>query len=119
MRWRRTSAALSRGSRRVVPQWGVCLALALDEGLAIKQQMREMVFSAFAPSGRKGIETREAAMERMRAGAEGAPVPTQFAFRAPLAAWPQFFDRPRHTESAGAPFEGLGGLHEQGFERVG
>jgi hypothetical protein len=98
---------------------GVCLALAIDDGLEIKQQMREMVFGAFATSGRKGIETREAALSLMRALAEGPPVPTQFAFRATLAAWSQFFDRPRHKESAGAPCEGLGGLHEQGFERVG
>ena len=68
-----------------------------------------MVFGTFATSAQKGIETREAALELMRAFAEGTPVPTQFAFRATLAAWSQLFDRPRHKESAGAPFEGLGG----------
>jgi hypothetical protein len=112
-----------RGTQAGVPTrratLGVCLALAIDAGLESQQQMREMVFGAVATSGRKGIETRAAALSLMRACAEGTPVPTQCAFRATLAAWSQFFDRPRHKESAGAPFEGLGGLHEQGCERVG
>jgi hypothetical protein len=38
------------------------LALAIDEGLDIRQQMREMVFGAFATSGCEGVETREAAL---------------------------------------------------------
>ena len=30
---------------------GVCLALAIDDGLDIRQQVREMVFGTFATSG--------------------------------------------------------------------
>ena len=78
-----------------------------------------MVFGAFATSGREGIETRKAAWSFMRAFAKGAPVPTQFAFRATLAPWSQLFDGPRHKEPAGAPLERSGGLEEQSFERVG
>src|SRR5262249_15910725 len=76
-------------------QWRVCLALALDEGVDSGSQMREIVFGAFATSGRASIETRKAALSLMRAFAKGAPVPTQCAFRETLAPWPQFFDGPR------------------------
>jgi len=100
-------------------QWRVCLALALDEGVDSGSQMREIVFGAFATSGRASIETRKAALSLMRAFAKGAPVPTQCAFRATLTPWPQFFDGPRPKEPAGAPLERLGGLEEQSFERVG
>jgi hypothetical protein len=98
---------------------GGCLALAIDDGLDIRQQIREMVFDTVATSGCEGIETCEATLSLRCAFAKGASVPPQCALRTTLAAWPQLFDRPRHKAPAGAPFEGLSGLHEQGFERVG
>ena len=55
----------------------------------------------------------------MGAFAEGAPVSPQFTLRTTLAAQTQLFDSPRHKEPAGTPSEGLGGLYEQSFERVG
>jgi hypothetical protein len=110
-----TQPAIQAGRAKL----GVCLALALDDGLDIRQQVRERVFGTFATSGCEGIETRAAALSLMGALAKGASVPTPFALRTTLATWPQLLDSPRHKEPAGAPFEGLGSRHEQGFERVG
>jgi len=45
--------------------------------------------------------------------------PPKFTFRPPLATWSEFFDHARHKDAAGTAFEGLGGVDEERFQRVG
>jgi hypothetical protein len=98
---------------------GVGLALAIDNSGEIGEQARQVVFRTLAPTGRKGIKAPKTALQFMQAFAEGPTVPTQFAFRLPLAAWSQFFDRSCHEKPASAPLQGLGRVNEQGLERIG
>ena len=97
----------------------VGLALAIDDGGDIGEQARQMVFRPLASTGRKGIKASKTALQFMQAFAECPTVPTQFAFRLPLAAWSQFFDRSCHEEPARATLQGLGRVNEQCLERIG
>ena len=110
--------AQTRIQARRTKLW-VGLALAIDDGGEIGEQVWQVVFRPLAPTGCKGIKAPKTAVQFMQAFAECPPVPPQFAFRLPLAAWSQFFDRACHEESASAPLQGLGRVHEQCLERIG
>jgi hypothetical protein len=97
----------------------VGLALASDAGGDIGEQAWHVVCRTLAPTGRKGIKAPQTALQFMQAFAECPTVPTQFAFRLPLAAWSQFFARSCHEEPASATLQGLGRVNEQGLERIG
>jgi hypothetical protein len=98
---------------------GVSLALAINQGLDIGEQGGPMVFHALPATGRKGIQTGEAAFQLMGAFADRHAAPAEVAFRTPLAPWPQFLDRPGHKEPASAAFEGLSRFYEQGLMGIG
>ena len=98
---------------------GVGLALAIDDGLDIRQEVGEMLFGALPPTQGKGIDTDHAAVEFAHTFANGHPPPPQFARGALLPTRPQFFDGAGHKQATGAALERLGGLDQQGLERVG
>jgi hypothetical protein len=101
-----------------VERWS-SLALAIDDGLYIRQEGGEMRFRTFPPPPCTGINTEHAAGEFVHTFANRHPPPPQCTRGALLPTRPQCFDGACHKQATGAALEGLGGLDQQGLERVG
>ena len=97
----------------------VRLTLAIDQGLDIGQQVGPRSVPRRTTTGGEGSQARETTCQRMGALTDGHPAPAAFPFRPPLSAWPELFDRPCHTEPAGATWEGASCFHAQGLEGIG
>jgi hypothetical protein len=95
------------------------LALTIDERFDIGQQVGQMVFCPLPPTGREGVQTGETTGELMHAFPKRPTIPAAFAFHTPLAAATALFDGPCHAEPAGAAFQSLGRVNEQGLESIG
>src|SRR5262249_4148733 len=89
---RRCQAGIQTGGAEL---W-VSLALAVDDGLYIRQEVGEMLFPTLAPTQGKAIDTDPGAVEFVQAFTNGDPPPPQCACGALLPAWPQFFDGTGH-----------------------
>jgi hypothetical protein len=90
----------------------VGLALAIDNGGDIVEQVGEVLLGTLAAAQGHGIQTGEALVEFAPSCAEGLAVPAEFAFRAPLATAAQLLDGARHKAAARAPFKHLRRLDE-------
>jgi hypothetical protein len=78
-----------------------------------------MGFCSLAPTGGKGLQADKPTGEFMQAFPHGEAVPPELPLGPALAPWAEFLDGPRHKEPPRTVFEGLGRLHEQGFEGIG
>ena len=96
---------------------GISLALAINNGTDIVQQVRQMVFRPLAAPCGEVVLNRHAAFQLTPALAKGYAAPPEFPFRPPLATGPQFLHRTCHKDAAGTPFEGLGRVDKQRLER--
>ena len=87
--------------RRVRLEGGVGLALAIDEGLDVVQQVGQVFLGAFASPQAEGIDAADAA-GRVRAVPLRMvhPVPAQFAFGLALATGAEQADGACHEEPA-------------------
>jgi hypothetical protein len=107
------------GIQAVGAELWVGLALAIDNGLQIRQEVGEMRFRTFPSTQYKGIDTDHSTGEFAHAFANGHPAPPQFACGTLLPTRPQFFHGACHKQATGAALEGLGGLDQQCLKRVG
>jgi len=64
----------------------ISLTLAIDNGDDIREEIRQVVFGAFAPAPGKIVEADTPAIEFVQAFANGFTVPPEFAFGTALAA---------------------------------
>jgi hypothetical protein len=98
---------------------GIGLTLAVDNGLDLRAEVGQMIFSPLAST--RGDVVLQGAPTLKFAGAlpNGNAAPAAFPFRASLPPWPEFFDRAGHKEPAGTPFERLGRVDKERCERVG
>src|SRR5262249_52801824 len=76
----------------------VSLALAIDDGLDVAQQIGQVVFGAFASAQAEGIDAADAAAQLVHAFADRPPIPAQLALRPPLPIRPETAYRPRHEQ---------------------
>src|SRR5499426_2412441 len=97
----------------------VGLTLAIDDGFDISEEGGQVIFCALAPTGRKGIETPEPALQLMAAFADSHTTPAEFTFCAPLPTYAQFFDSTRHKEPSGTSFQRPSCINKEGLEGVG
>jgi hypothetical protein len=90
------------GQARVQPlrleRW-VGLALAIDEGLDVGEQLRKVFFSALASAQAEGIKAADARRQFVHPFADGHPIPAQFAFGSPLPIRAEATDRSCHEET--------------------
>src|SRR5262245_20363584 len=98
---------------------GISLALAIDDGLYIRQEVGEMLFRTFPSTPCTSINTDHTTGEFVHTFANGHPPPPQFARSALWPTWSQFFDGASHKQATGAALERLCSLDQQGLERVG
>ena len=97
---------------------GIGLALPVDNGSDIYQQIGQVFFGQFAASGAKGIQTDDAAFDFVGPFPNRLAIPAQLSFGSAGSARPQLFDDACHKHPAGTAFELLSGVHEHAFERV-
>jgi hypothetical protein len=106
------------GIQAVGAEVGIGLALAIDNSLDIRQEVRAMYCRALPPTQGKGIDTDHAAGAVVQTLAHGHPPPPQFARGALLPTPPQLFDSAGHTQAPGAALERLGSCDQRCLERV-
>jgi len=75
------------------------LALAVDEGLDVGEQLGEVFVGAFASAQAEGIKAADARRQFVHPFADGAPIPPQFAFGPPLPIRAEATDRSCHEET--------------------
>src|SRR5258708_17935100 len=80
------------------------LALPVDDGSDIHQQVGQVVFCQFAAADTKCIQTRDAAVDFVHPFANRLAVPAEFTFDSAGATRTECFDGARHKVSAGTPF---------------
>jgi hypothetical protein len=102
----------------VCAELGVRLALAIDNGLEIGQQMGQVIFRALAATEGEGIEAGEPTCQLAHAFADGHAAPRKLTFRAPLATRAQLFDGTGHKQPTSTALEGLGRIDKQRLEGV-
>jgi hypothetical protein len=94
----------------------VGLALAVDDGAYIGQEIGEMLCHTLPPTQVKGSDTAHATGEFAHAFAHGHPPPPQFACGALLPTRPQCFDGTCHKQAPGTALERLGSFDPQCLE---
>ncbi len=98
---------------------GIGLALAINHGLDVNEQVGQMVFGAFATAGREVVFDGDIVIEFARAFADDDAAPAKLTFGSTLTARAEFFDRARHEDAADSAFERFGGLDNENGERSG
>jgi len=110
------TAHLGAAQARVQPiifEVRIRLALPIDDGSDIHQQVGPVFFCQFAASGSKCIQTPDATFYFVHPFADRFALPTEFAFGLTCTSKTQCFDRARHKLTAGTPLELLGRIDQQ------
>jgi hypothetical protein len=77
----------------------VGLALPIDEGFDVTEQMGQVFFGAFAPPQTKGIGAADAGGQLVHPFADGHAVPPQLALGPPLPSGSEYPHRSCHEET--------------------
>ncbi len=95
---------------------GISLTLTINNRRNVGEEIRQMIFGAFAPARRAVVQADQATIQFMGADANRLAVPPQFAFGAPLPTRSEFFDSPGHEQPSSTAREAMRRLDEQRFE---
>src|SRR5258708_35485789 len=94
------------------------LALPVDDGSDIHQQVGQVVFCQFAAADTKCIQTRDAAVDFVHPFANRLAVPAEFTFDSAGATRTERFDGARHKVTEGTYFVLRCRVEEQAFQLV-
>ena len=89
------------------------LALLIDNGGDVHEQIWQMVFRTLAATRGEVVQTDDTVFQFLHAFADRLAVPAKFSFGAALSARTQLADGTGHKQPTGTALEGLRGDDEQ------
>jgi hypothetical protein len=102
------------GEEAVCLEFGVGLALAIDDRPDIVEQSRQVLLGGFPAAEAEGIDAGHSASEFVQGLTDRPPVPPKMGLRPELSASAHGHDGLGHEGPSLATFEGLGGVDQDG-----